>query len=38
LKLTLFAKYNENVQVKEDKMGRAHGKEEECMEDFGGKA
>jgi hypothetical protein len=37
----LFAKYNSNDQVKEDEMGRAcsaNGEEEECIEDFGGKA
>jgi hypothetical protein len=37
----LFAKYNYNYQVKEDEMDRAcstHGGDEECLEDFGGKA
>jgi hypothetical protein len=39
--LVLFAKYNYNDQVKEDEMGRAcsmNGGQEECIQDFGGKA
>jgi hypothetical protein len=37
----LSAKYNYNDGVKENEMGRAfstHGREEECIQDFGGKA
>jgi hypothetical protein len=37
----LFAKYNWNYQVKEDEMSRAcstNGGEEECIQEFGGKA
>jgi hypothetical protein len=40
-KLVSFAKKNCNDRVKEDEMGRAfstYGSEQECMQDFGGKA
>jgi hypothetical protein len=38
--VSLFAKNNWNNQVKEDEIGRAcstNGKEEECMQNIGGK-
>jgi hypothetical protein len=37
LQAALFVKYNTNYQAKEGEMGRecsAHGKEEECTQDF----